>query len=106
MIPFSLGSQGLVFPIAVLVVVVVVVLVVLVGTSFWRVSVDYRGLVVRSVLGWPRVVIRRSGSVFVVTVDDAETGVSVLAALMGHDTTARRQAAYDGEGRTTGPGPS
>ena len=105
MIPFSQGSQGLVFPIAVLVVVVVVV-VVLVGTSFWRVSVDYRGLVVRSVLGWPRVVIRRSGSVFVVTVDDAETGVSVLAALMGHDTTAHRQAAHDGEGRTTGPGPS
>ena len=64
MIPFSLGLQGLVFPIAVLVVVVV-----LVGTSFWRVSVDYRGLVVRSVLGWPRVVIRPSDIRSVHTVD-------------------------------------
>jgi uncharacterized membrane protein len=121
-VPFSTGSQGPVIPI----VVVVFVTLVAVGTSFWRVSVDYRGLVVRSLLGWPRFTIRpgdirsvhvvqinpvadfggwgwrwvggrrvgiimrageaievtrQSGSVFVVTVDDAETGVSVLAAL-------------------------
>jgi hypothetical protein len=122
-VPFSTGSQGPAIP----VVVVVVVILVAVGTSFWRVSVDYRGLVVRSLLGWPRFTIRpggirsvhvvqinpvadfggwgwrwvggrrvgvimrageaievtrQSGSVFVVTVDDAGTGVGVLAALV------------------------
>jgi hypothetical protein len=105
----------------------VVVSLLLLGTSYWRVSADRRGLTVRSGLGWPRVsipidelqaahvitvnpaadfggwgwrqdlagrsgiimrggqaiqVTRASGKKFVVTVDDAETGAGVLAALL------------------------
>lgn len=127
-VPVWEGSQGRIVP-AVLVVVVIVALAA-VGTSFWRVGVDYRGLVVRSLLGWPRIVIRpadirsarvvqinpvadfggwgwrwiggrrvgiimrageaievtrQSGSVFVVTVDDAGTAVALLSSLVAHN---------------------
>ncbi|MEO9008966.1 MAG: DUF1648 domain-containing protein [Nakamurella sp.] len=103
----------------------VVILFALVGTSFWRITADGRGLTVCSILGWPRVVIpvekigsvtiidvnpmadfggwgwrfagdgrsgiimragraievtRTNGKRFVVTVDDAKAGATVLAA--------------------------
>lgn len=127
-VPFWRSSEGPVIPVVVLVFVVLVA----VGTSFWRVRVGHRGLMVRSVLGWPRFTIRpgdirsvrvvqinpiadfggwgwrwvggrrvgvimrageaievtrQSGSVFVVTVDDAETGVTLLAALVAQAQT-------------------
>jgi hypothetical protein len=109
------------------VIVLAAVLLLALATAVWRVSADRRGLIVRSGLGWPRVVIptddirevtvitvkptadfggwgwrwdaagrqgiimragsaiqvtRASGKRFVVTVDDAGTGASVLAALV------------------------
>lgn len=105
----------------------VLVLLLASTTSYWRVTADRRGLIVRSVLGWPRIYIRaaeiravqvvylnptgefggwgyrwagqgrtgvimrageaievtrNNGKRFVVTVDDAETGAGVLAALI------------------------
>lgn len=117
--------------------VAIVVVLLTAATSFWRVTADRRGFVVRSLLGWPRVVIRpgdirsvhvveinpvadfggwgwrwvggrrtgiimragqaievtrNSGSSLVVTVGDAETGASVLAAV----------AAQTAKGRTPG----
>jgi hypothetical protein len=107
--------------------VLVVVMLLVLATATWRVSADRRGLIVRSALGWPRVIIpaedihqvsvitvnpagdfggwgwrrdvagrtgiimragqamqvtRASGKRFVVTVDDAEIGASVLAAVV------------------------
>jgi hypothetical protein len=111
--------------------VLALVLLLALATAAWRVSADRRGLVVRSALGWPRIVIqaadirqvsvvtinppadfggwgwrmdvagrrgiimragpaiqvtRASGQRFVVTVDDAETGASVLAAVVAART--------------------
>ena len=107
--------------------VLVVVLLLVSATATWRVSADRRGLIVRSALGWPHVIIpaddirqvnviavnpvadfggwgwrrdvagrsaiimragpamqvtRASGKRFVITVDDAETGAAVLAAVV------------------------
>jgi hypothetical protein len=51
--------------------VLVLLVLLAVGTSYWRVSVDRRGFMVRSVLGWPSVVIPMDGirSVHVVEVN-------------------------------------
>ena len=126
------SSHGLWIAVGVLVLVLLLVL----ATTTWRVSADRRGLIVRSGLGWPRVVIpaddisqvsvltvnaaadfggwgwrwdaagrrgiimhsgpaiqvtRRSGKRFVVTVPDAETGASVLAAVVA--ASARQASA-------------
>lgn len=111
-------------------VLAVVLAVALAGTTLCTVTVDGRGLRVRSVVGWPRVTIpldevvavrarevrpfrefggwgyrvglsgtvgvvartgpaievaRAGGRVFVVTVDDAETGAALLATLAGRE---------------------
>ena len=64
------------FAVAAIAVVIAVVIVAVLATGWWWVTVDWRGLIVRSLIGWPRISIPLDGirSVRTVRVNPSEFG--------------------------------